>query len=111
MTWRDPTGQPLSPAQLFRYHLAQAQRGDAKSQSQLGYMYGTGYGTSRNLIEAHKWSNIAAARLPAGEVRDYSIHNRNAAAVMMTSDQIIEAQTLARAWIESFKEPAVQNNR
>jgi hypothetical protein len=74
-------------------------------------MYGVGHGTVQNLIEAHKWSNIAAARLGPSPLRDYAVHNRNAAAVLMTPEQILRAQALARAWMESFKEPAVPHNR
>ena len=103
-----PTGPPLAPVQLFQYHHALAQRGDTRSQSQIGYMYGTGYGTRPNLIEAHKWSNIAAARLGPSPLREYAIHNRNAAAVLMTPEQVLRAQALARAWVDGFKEPALK---
>ncbi len=106
-----PTGPDLTPVQLFQYHLALAQRGDTRSQSQVGYMYGVGQGTVRNLIEAHKWSNIAAARLGPSPLRDYAIHNRNAAAVQMTTEQILRAQAQARAWMDGFKEPTLNTYR
>ena len=77
--------------------------GDANAQSQIGYMYAVGLGVSRNLVEAHRWANIAAALLPAGGVRDASISNRNAAAAQMSPQQILKAQRLARDWLAAYE--------
>jgi len=97
------TGQPdPSSPQAFPAYLSAARAGDANAQSQVGYMYAVGLGVARDLVEAHKWTNIAAARLPAGKVREASISNRNAAAAQMTPAQILKAQRLARDWLAAF---------
>ena len=65
-------------------------------------MYAVGLGVARDLVEAHRWTNIAAARLPAGKVRESSIGNRNAAAAQMSPAQILKAQRLARDWLATY---------
>jgi hypothetical protein len=52
------------------------------------------------LIEAHKWLNLAASRVPAADVdiREKVIKGLDTVATMMTPDQIAEAQRLAREW-------------
>ena len=92
---------PSTP-KAFPDYLSAAQAGDASAQSQAGYMYAVGLDVARDLIEAHRWTNIAAARLPAGKVRDSSIGNRNAAAAQMSPEQILKAQRLDRDWLAAF---------
>ena len=60
----------------------------------LGVAYSTGQGVPLDLIEAHKWFNLAALRgsMPAREWRTN-------VAQEMTADQIAEAQRQARAWL------------
>ena len=89
----------------FEKYLSAAQAGDANAQSQVGYMYAVGLGVARDLVEAHRWTNIAAARLPAGRVRQSSVSNRNAAAAQMSPAQILKAQRLARNWLAAFDKP------
>ena len=62
----------------------------------LGVAYSTGQGVPLNLIEAHKWFNLAALKgnEPAREWR-------TSVAQDMTSDQIAEAQRQARAWLRT----------
>ncbi len=93
---------PLVTGTKFGDYLSAAQTGDANAQSQVGYMYAVGLGVARDLVEAHRWTNIAAARLPAGKVRESSINNRNAAAAQMSAAQILKAQRLARDWLAAF---------
>lgn len=93
---------PTSP-DAFRAYLSAAEAGDANAQSQVGYMYAVGLGVGRDLVEAHRWSNISAARLPAGRVRESAISNRNAAAAQMNSAQVLKAQRLARDWLAAFE--------
>jgi TPR repeat protein len=94
---------PTGGATNFENYLSAAQAGDANAQSQVGYMYAVGLGVARNLVEAHRWTNIAAALLPAGRVREASISNRNAAAAQMSPEQILKAQRLARDWLAAFE--------
>jgi uncharacterized protein len=62
----------------------------------LGVAYSTGQGVPLNLIEAHKWFNLAALKgsMPAREWR-------TSVAQEMTADQIAEAQRQARAWLSA----------
>jgi TPR repeat protein len=97
-----PQVDPYSP-NGFRQYLAAAQKGDPKAQSQVGYMYAVGLGVAQNFVEAHKWTNIAAALLPPGRIRESSIGNRNAAAAQMSPQQILRAQRLARDWLAAYE--------
>jgi hypothetical protein len=60
----------------------------------LGISYSLGRDVPQNLIEAHKWLNIAAARGSA----DARMH-RSEVARDMTPAEIAEAQRQARAWL------------
>lgn len=86
----------------FGRYLSAARAGDPNAQSQVGYMYAVGQGVARDLVQAHLWTNVAAALLPAGKVREASISNRNAAAAKMTPAQILKAQRLARDWLAAY---------
>jgi len=94
---------PPGPPGQFQQYLAAAENGDGIAQSQIAYMYATGRGVARNLIEAHKWANLSASRLAPGDVRDASIANRNAAASKMSPGDILKAQQRARDWMEAFQ--------
>ncbi len=62
----------------------------------LGLAYSTGQGVALNLIEAHKWFNLAALKgnQPAREWRSNLARE-------MSTDQIAEAQRQARAWLRA----------
>ena len=97
-------GAPASAeAVTFRQTLDRAEAGDAMAQSQIGYYYAVGLGVQRNIGEAYMWNNIAAARLPPGPVRDAAVQNRNAAAALLSADDILRAQQRARAWMDVFR--------
>ncbi len=66
--------------------------------STLGIMYWSGLGVSQDYVQAHKWYNLAAARMPPGEDRDKAVKNRDIIAKLMTPAQVAEAQRLAREW-------------
>jgi TPR repeat protein len=72
------------------YRLAAAQ-GHAIAQSNLGGMYGNGQGVLQDYVKAHMWMNLAAAKGHANGAR-----NRDIVAKRMTSQQIAEAQKMAR---------------
>ena len=83
---------------LMESRLADAARGSADALYDLGMAYSTGSGgVDVDLIEAHKWFNLAAL-------------NGSEAAMMcradisddMTAREIAEAQRQARAWIASL---------
>lgn len=68
----------------------------AEQLYRLGLMYSTASGAASNLVEAHKWFNLAAlrgyapAKLCRREIAD-----------QMTSAQISQAQRAAREWLQS----------
>jgi TPR repeat protein len=75
--------------------LALARKGDAEAYFQLGLIYAEGEGETPDLIQAHKWFNLAAA---AGDQR--GIDERAEIAAQLTSMEVAQAQRAARAWIE-----------
>ena len=44
------------------------------------------------------WRNLAASRLPAGEDRETAVKGRDVLTDLMTPEQTVEAQRLARDW-------------
>ena len=73
-----------------------AEQGDARAQSNLGYMYENGRGVLQDYVRAHMWFNIAAS---SGESKDAS-KNRDFVAKRMTPSQIETAQKLARECVK-----------
>jgi uncharacterized protein len=61
---------------------------------QLGVMYSTGREVQMNLVEAHKWFNIAAHRGSTDAAR-----YRRELSVEMSPSEIALAQRQAREWI------------
>lgn len=61
----------------------------------LGMMYATGRSVPPDLVTAHKWFNISAAKGHPGAAR-----YRSELAGEMSSDQIAEAQRGAREWLK-----------
>jgi len=87
---------------LMESRLLDAASGSAHACYELGVAYscGTG-GVDVNLIEAHKWFNLAAA---AGH--EDAPGCRAEVAEEMTARQISEAQRQARAWIAATSSAA-----
>ncbi len=82
---------------LMESRLADAARGDADALYDLGMAYSTGSGGIEvDLIEAHKWFNLAAlngseaATMCRADISDE-----------MTAREIAEAQRQARAWLQA----------
>jgi uncharacterized protein len=75
--------------------LAEAGRGDPDACFELGMAYSSGSGdTIVDLIQAHKWFNLAALR-GSSEAQ----HWRAEIADEMSGREIAEAQRQARAWL------------
>lgn len=70
-----------------------AEAGDVEAQYQLGLFYASSEQDRQNLINAHKWFNLAAV---AGDIRARA--ERQDMAELMSAAEIAEAQKLARAW-------------
>ena len=60
----------------------------------LGLMYATGRGCDQNLVEAHKWLNIAAIK-----GCDRAVNLRANLAAAMSKQQLAEALRDAREWM------------
>lgn len=75
--------------------LTDAAHGDVDAYYDLGMAYSVGYaGTSVDLVQAHKWFNLAAmAGVARGQERRAEI------AEEMSAREIAEAQRQARAWL------------
>ena len=89
-------GHPLQSTQsILARHLAAAGRGDPQAYFDLGMIYAAGAaGIPLDLIEAHKWFNLAAV---GGHRRGQE--SRAEIAEEMTAREIVEAQKRARAWL------------
>ena len=84
-----------SAAFLIESRIAKAVTGDVKALFELGVAYSTGSrGVDVDLIEAHKWFNLAALN---GSVQAQEC--RADIAEEMTAREIAEAQRQARAWL------------
>ena len=70
-----------------------AEQGNVDAQYNLGLMYDKGHGVPQDLVQAHKWFNLSAAK---GD--NVGAATRDALAILMTPAQIAEAQKLAREW-------------
>src|SRR3954454_2345886 len=82
---------------LIRSRLNDAEKGNVDALFDLGVVYSTGRaGVSVDLIEAHKWFNLAAL---SGSTRGQEC--RAEIALEMTAREIAEAQRQARAWLSS----------
>jgi TPR repeat protein len=84
-----------SAAFLIETRLADAAQGDVGALYELGVAYSTGtHGLGVDLIEAHKWFNLAALNGSSeGQMCRAEI------AEEMTAREIAEAQRQARAWL------------
>ena len=82
---------------LMDSRLADAARGDADALYDLGMAYSSGSGGIEvDLIEAHKWFNLAALNgSEAATMRRADISDE------MTAREIAEAQRQARAWLQA----------
>jgi TPR repeat protein len=80
---------------LIESRIAKAVTGDVKALYDLGIAFSTGSGgVNVDLIEAHKWFNLAALN---GSVQAQEC--RADIAEEMTAREIAEAQRQARAWL------------
>jgi TPR repeat protein len=83
-------------------YLADAASGDASACFDLGVAFSTGsHGTTGDLVEAHKWFNLAAV---AGH--ECAKTCRADISEEMTTREIAEAQRRAREWIAASRSRA-----
>jgi TPR repeat protein len=73
-----------------------AQTGMPDALFELGMLYATGRDVATDLVAAHKWFNLAAARGNRS-----ALSYRVELAREMSSEQIAEAQRQAREWLQT----------
>jgi hypothetical protein len=93
----DGQGVPQDDKEAARWYRAAAEQGAAGAQFNLGTMYKHGSGVSQDYVQAFMWYSLAASNLE-DEYREIVVNNQNLLAKEMTSEQIAEAQRLAREW-------------
>lgn len=100
--YRDGMGFPQDPAQEFLFFGKAAEQGHAAAQANLGNLYFLGRGVLQDYVDAHKWLNLATARL-TGDAQQQSAGLRDQVAGRMTPTQVADAQKRAREWMEAFE--------
>lgn len=81
--------------------LKAANQGNPRGMFTMGLLYAKGQGVPADLVQAHKWMNLAVAQAPATDHREYA-DQRNKLAERMTPQEIGDAQRLAREWQDAF---------
>jgi uncharacterized protein len=71
-----------------------ARSGDCEAMYDLGIMYSLGQSVGVDLVEAHKWFNLAVLR-----GLNWAKDNRAEVAMEMSAGEIASAQKLAREWL------------
>lgn len=90
-------GNSLKSARfLIESRIVDAARGNADALYDLGVAYSTGSGVDIDLVEAHKWFNLAALN-----GSEEGMMCRAEIAYDMTAREIADAQREARAWLRS----------
>lgn len=79
-----------------------SQLGVIDSQYLLGTMFEKGYGVRKDLVEAHKWYNIAAVDAEL-DLLQHSAKARDAIEKLMTLEQVTEAQRRASEWMNTHQ--------
>ena len=82
--------------EAVRWYRLAAEQGHALAQYGLGVMYATGGSIAEDLVFAHMWFRLSVA-----QGNETAEGNRDAVEQRMTSEQIAEAQGLAREWTET----------
>ena len=83
---------------LLDARLRQAAGGQTDALYELGLAYSSGSGVDLDLVEAHKWFNLAAQ---SGDIRGQQC--RAEIADEMSAREIAEAQKQARAWLATTR--------
>ena len=90
-------GVPQDYAEAVRWYRLAAEQGEAFAQSNLGIMYANGRGVPQDYMVTHMGLNLAGAQ-SSGDARATLVKGRDAVEAKLTSEQIAEAQRLAREW-------------
>lgn len=91
-------GVPQDYTKAKEWYEKAASQGFVGAQSNLGLLYAHGNGVPQDYVQAHKWLNLAAAQGNNDAAKDGAKNRDLLAKHVMTSEQIAEAQRLAREW-------------
>jgi len=84
----------FTDSEIAEAHQAVRERGDSENLYKLGLIYATGQGGDVDLVQAHMWFNLAAAR-----GSEAAKECRRELADQMSKDEIAAAQKRAREWL------------
>ncbi len=96
--YRGGLGVSRDDAEAVKWWLLAAEQGNAKAQYNLGNRYANGQGVQQDNILAYLWFNLAAV-----QGHKNAQINEDIAASLLTPDQIVEAQRMAREWMEKYQ--------
>ena len=99
--YRSGDGTMQDYAQALEWFRKSADQDYSRAQEALARMYREGQGTKKDLVQAHKWLNINCTRHPDAA----SCSVRSELEKTMTSEQVLEAQKLARGWVPKAERP------
>jgi TPR repeat protein len=85
----------FTDAEIAEAHQAVRDAGQCEDLYKLGLIYATGQGGATDLVQAHMWFNLAAAR-----GFEAAKESRQELACMMSASEIAEAQRRAREWLK-----------
>jgi TPR repeat protein len=111
-------GVPQDYEEASKWYRMAADQGDAVAQFGLGVMYREGQGVPQDSVRAHMWLNLSAAHYSTnegyndvyGDLRNTAAAYRDELATKMTTEQIAEAQRLAREWKPSLAGAPTRNS-
>lgn len=98
--YRHGQGVQQDNNEAVRWFRLAAEQGETLAQNNLGVMYAEGRGVLQDNVMAHMWFNLSASQ---GNPR--ATKNRDTVASRMTTEQIAEAQMLAREWAAAHPQP------
>jgi uncharacterized protein len=91
-------GVPQDYKEAIKWFRKAAEQGDARAQFALGYAYNKGEGVPQNKATSYAWFNVAVAN---GEEK--AKDPRDTVAILMTPEQLAEAQALSAKWFELYQ--------
>mgnify|MGYP001298851189 CR=1 FL=1 len=84
----------FTDAEIAETHQKVREVGHSEDLYKLGLIYATGQGGATDLVQAHMWFNLAAAR-----GSDAAKESRRELSSMMSASEIADAQKRAREWL------------
>ena len=89
-------GVPPSDTEAVRWYNNAAEQGHPFAQHDLAFMYAAGTGVAQDYLRAYMWLNIAVAH-----GNSLMIIHLNSISEHLTPAQIVEAQQMAREWMDN----------